>query len=180
MAIEFGKDGTVYCNTIRYNYKQTRNLIVNCDAELGSVGGIGWTRTNVDNKVVMPSNSFHAQYGMKLNNEGRATAQIPVLISEHKYYFQCKIRGSSDNIEIYATTTQLLSQQPFLYATEYDTGNNWVKVSGIFDGYKGNSAVEQISIICIGNASLYSTRHILIDLTDTFGAGQKRGVTTIF
>ena len=39
MAVKFGKDGTVYCDTIRYNYKQVRNLVA--DGTGAVVGGTG-------------------------------------------------------------------------------------------------------------------------------------------
>ena len=37
MAIKFGTDGTIYCNTVRYNYKQARNMIA--DGCYGNTSG---------------------------------------------------------------------------------------------------------------------------------------------
>lgn len=169
MAIKFGTDGTIYCNTVRYNYKQARNMIA--DGCYGNTSG-----TQVWANVA--SSTFPAGYKsrrcFKVDNTNMTTQKLPALYSGRKYYFSCRYKTSANS-----TITIVLR----------NNGSD-ISNSNLFVGASASSFIlssriismpinvsKDIGDVCIWNgntsSSIYVSRFILIDLTDTFGSGNE-------
>ena len=82
MAIKFGTDGTIYCNTVRYNYKQARNIIA--DGSYGNISG-----TQVWTGAVASTNpaGYKSHRSFKIAPNATLQQTLPTLIKNHKYYY---------------------------------------------------------------------------------------------
>ena len=167
MAIKFGTDGTIYCNTVRYNYKQARNMIA--DGCYGNISG-----TQVWANVVASTNpaGYKSHRSFKIATDGTPTQQtLPKLIANHKYYFSLRVFGNGQSLN---SAIQIRDSSGTELASLSQWGanyNTWVLQSTIF---------TTTSDVSGGNVSMYGytnntyvSRLILIDLTDTFGKGNE-------
>lgn len=163
MSVKFGTDGTIYCNTVRYNYKQARNMIA--DGCYGNISG-----TQVWANVVASTNpaGYKSHRSFKIATDGTRTQQtLPKLIANHKYYFSVRVFGNGQSLN---SAIQIRDSSGTALATLSQWGanyNTWVLQSTIF---------TTTSDVSAGNVSMYGytnntyvSRLILIDLTDTFG-----------
>ena len=172
MAVKFGTDGTLYCNTVRYNYKQARNMIAD-----GSYG-------NVSSKSVWQNVAYINNMGYKAyrcfncayTDGSNLSQKLPVLYSGHIYYFSCYYNSTVDrwkcNIGINAEGSDIADS----YIYKGATSGNWVQSSAIFTAsktYNDGSQKVYCWVSSDAGASIYISKFILIDLTDTFGAGQE-------
>ena len=169
MAIKFGTDGTIYCNTVRYNYKQARNMIA--DGCYGNTSGTQvWA--NVASST-LPA-GYKSRRCFKVDNTNMTTQKLPALYSGRKYYFSCRYKTSANS-----TITIVLR----------NNGSD-ISNSNLFVGASASSFIlssriismpinvsKDIGDVCIWNgntsSSIYVSRFILIDLTDTFGSGNE-------
>lgn len=164
MAIKFGTDGTIYCNTVRYNYKQARNMIA--DGCYGNISG-----TQVWANVVASTNpaGYKSYRCFNLQPSKELTQNLPAFIEGRKYYFSCRVysetRNASSFVQLFygGDTVFWLSQ---VYSS-------WTLVSGVFTA----SSVGSTHYIRMKNngteGNTYISRLILVDLTDTFGSGKE-------
>ena len=167
MAIKFGTDGTIYCNTVRYNYKQARNMIA--DGCYGNISG-----TQVWANVVASTNpaGYKSHRSFKIATDGTPTQQIlPKLIANHKYYFSVRVFGNGQSLN---SAIQIMNGSGTALASISQWGANynaWVLQSIIFTTtYDASSG--SVSMYGYTN-NTYVSRLILIDLTDTFGSGKE-------
>lgn len=164
MAIKFGTDGTIYCNTVRYNYKQARNMIA--DGCYGNISG-----TQVWANVVASTNpaGYKSHRSFNLQPSKELTQTLPAIIEGRKYYFSCRVysetRNANSFVQIfYGNDTVFWLSQVY---------SSWTLVSGVFTA----SSVGSTRYIRMKNngteGNTYISRLILIDLTDTFGSGNE-------
>ena len=169
MAIKFGTDGTIYCNTVRYNYKQARNMIA--DGCYGNVSG-----TQVWANVVASTNpaGYKSYRCFKVDNTNMTTQKLPALYSGHKYYFSCRYQTSANStisIVLRNNGSDISNSNLFVGAS----ASSFISSSRIIS--MPINVSKDIGDVCIWNGntsdSIYVSRFILIDLTDTFGSGNE-------
>ena len=176
MAIKFGTDGTLYCNTVRYNYKQTRNLIAdNCGDQVSNI----YTMSNVS--LLANSSGYKTYRSFQFSTGGLAMLSQPMTtpIAGHKYYggLMWKTTGSSfsatDNrFEWYNSDT---SNGTMVFANKnIATNGNWVKLSSIQTLRSVASGSWQLRNFLVNpTTTAYCCKMIIIDLTDAFGSGSE-------
>ena len=83
MAIKFGADGTIYCNTVKYNYKQARNMIA--DGSYGNISGNGvWKNLTSSNVSTSPA-GYKSYRAFKLCTNAEWIQQnLPNMYKYHK------------------------------------------------------------------------------------------------
>ena len=169
MAIKFGTDGTIYCNTVRYNYKQARNMIA--DGCYGNTSG-----TQVWANVVASTNpaGYKSYRCFKVDNTNMTTQKLPALYSGHKYYFSCRYKTSANStisIVLRNNASDISNSNLFVGAS----ASSFILSSRIIS--MPINVSKDIGDVCIWNgntsSSIYVSRFILIDLTDTFGSGNE-------
>lgn len=187
MAVRFGKDGTLYASTIRYKYKQARNIVA--DGTFGSTTDSlhnvwSWSGCTLIEST-NPSNGGYKSYRCMRLNQTSGVAMLecpmPTPIAGHKYYGGCMYRttgsegagiGGDTRFEWYiadAATGQLV----FGHKNTH-TGGKWKKLSSVqtLSSVMGGSwKIRQFT--ASSNTQIDVCRHIIIDLTDTFGAGNE-------
>lgn len=178
MAIKFGKDGTIYCNTVRYNYKQVRNLIADgCSAQNSGA----WSLSEVY-QMSPPDEGYKTNESFMFRPGVTSMMQqsMPTPIAGHKYYGGLMFKTypgytltSVDNrFEWYCADS---ADGTMVFANKIVTTNgNWVKLSSI----QSLSSVRSGSWIIRNffvNSSIesYCTKMMIIDLTAAFGAGNE-------
>lgn len=169
MAIKFGADGTIYCNTVRYNYKQARNMIA--DGCYGNTSG-----TQVWANVVsstLPA-GYKSRRCFKVDNTNMTTQKLPALYSGRKYYFSCRYKTSANStisIVLRNNDSDISNSNLFVGAS----ASSFILSSRIIS--MPINVSKDIGNVCIWNgntsSSIYVSRFILIDLTDTFGSGNE-------
>ena len=169
MAIKFGSDGTIYCNTVRYNYKQARNMIAD-----GCYGNISGTKVWANAATFTFPAGYKSSRCFTVDNTNMTTQKLPALYSGHKYYFSCRYKTSASS-----TITIVLRNN----ASDISNSNLFVGASA--SSFILSSRIismpinvsKDIGDVCIWNGntsdSIYVSRFILIDLTDTFGSGNE-------
>lgn len=169
MAIKFGTDGTIYCNTVRYNYKQARNMIA--DGCYGNISG-----THVWANVVASTNpaGYKSYRCFTVENTNTTTQKLPALYSGHKYYFSCRYRTSANStisIVLRNNGSDISNSNLFVGASV----SSFILSSRIIS--MPINVSKDIGDVCVWNGntsdSIYVSRFILIDLTDTFGSGNE-------
>ena len=169
MAIKFGTDGTIYCNTVRYNYKQARNMIA--DGCYGNTSGTQvWA--NVASST-LPA-GYKSRRCFKVDNTNMTTQKLPALYSGHKYYFSCRYQTSANStisIVLRNNGSDISNSNLFVGAS----ASSFISSSRIIS--MPINVSKDIGDVCIWNGntsdSIYVSRFILIDLTDTFGSGNE-------
>ena len=169
MAIKFGTDGTIYCNTVRYNYKQARNMIA--DGCYGNTSGTQvWA--NVASST-LPA-GYKSRRCFKVDNTNMTTQKLPALYSGHKYYFSCRYQTSANStisIVLRNNGSDISNSNLFVGAS----ASSFILSSRIIS--MPINVSKDIGDVCIWNGntsdSIYVSRFILIDLTDTFGSGNE-------
>ncbi len=162
---KFTNNGIINCNTVRYNYKQARNMIA--DGSYGNISG-----NNVWNNIqAIDGNAGYKSYRViKVTNDNMTTQKIPQLISGHKYYFSCRYltpdvtqcflglrNGSSDLFSVFTGVS----------------ATNWKLASILYNCTSTVSADNANVCIWVPSGTIYVCRFILIDLTDTFSSGKE-------
>ena len=178
MAIKFGTDGTLYANSVKYNWKQARNLIA--DGNFSSFSGV-WTLGSGVNFSNVPKGYKVSETVLFSQGEttGMMTQSMPTPIVGHKYYgsIMWKTTGSSfsssDNrFEWYCKDS---SDGTMVFANKnIATNGNWVRLSSIQSLSSVASGSWMIRNFLVSpSTSAYCCRLMIIDLTDTFGSGSE-------
>ena len=92
MAIKFGTDGTIYCNTVRYNYKQARNMIAD-----GCYGNISGTQVWTNAATFTFPAGYKSYRCFTVDNTNTTIQKLPALYSGRKYYFSCRYTTSANS-----------------------------------------------------------------------------------
>ena len=176
MSITFGHDGTLYCNTVKYNWKQARNLIADgCYANISTA----FSLTNMDiatSQGYKAHRSFHFHSG---SVTAMCTQAMPTPIAGHKYYgaIRWKTAGSSfsaadDRFEWYNSDA---SNGTMVFARKnIATNGQWVLLSSIQTLSSVASGDWQLrNFLVNATDDSWCTRMMIVDLTDTFGAGNE-------
>lgn len=177
MAVKFGSDGTLYCNTVKYTWKQARNMIA--DGSYGNISGNGvWKNLTSSNVSTSPA-GYKSYRAFKLcTNADWIQQNLPNMYKSHKYYLGCMYKK---NFEGHCTIGIKYDAVDKHVLPTANTNNNWVKTSIVFYPEKDILSKENdIEFIMWVNGQvattsnpLYVCRAMLIDLTDTFGAGNE-------
>lgn len=177
MAIKFGKDGTIYCNTVRYNYKQARNLIADgCGAQSSGV----WTLTNMSHSSLYAGYKTNESFIFQTKTTSMMEQPMPTPIAGHKYYGGLMFKSvagqtlttGDDRFEWYCADS---SDGTMVFANKTVTTNgNWIKLSSVKSLSSVRSGSWRIRNFFVqATAQAYCTKMIIIDLTEAFGAGNE-------
>lgn len=184
MAVKFGSDGTIYCNSIKYKYKQTRNLIA--DGTMGySASSIVWEKSNASSPSTGILNyGYKSYYAAQLNKTSgiaMLSQPMPTPIAGHKYYGTCMYLtsgtegtsiGGDTRFEWYIADTN--TGHLVFGNKNIHTGSKWKRLSSIqslSEVTAGSWKIRQFT--ASSNTLMYVGRHIIIDLTEAFGAGNE-------
>ena len=169
MAIKFGTDGTIYCNTVRYNYKQARNMIAD-----GCYGNISGTQVWANAATFTFPAGYKSLRCFTVDNTNMTTQKLPALYSGHKYYFSCRYKTSANStisIVLRNNGSDISNSNLFVGAS----ASSFILSSRIIS--MPINVSKDIGDVCVWNGntsdSIYVSRFILIDLTDTFGRGNE-------
>ena len=175
MSITFGHDGTLYCNTVKYNWKQARNLVADgCYANAsGAFKFMGAASIETDQGYKTYRSFYFPARSSQIEQS------MPTPIAGHKYYgaLRWKTAGSSfsvadDRFEWYNSDS---SNGTMVFAHKnIATNGQWVLLSSIqsLSSVASGSWTFRNFVINPSTAS-WCTRMMIIDLTDTFGAGNE-------
>ena len=175
MSIIFGHDGTLYCNTVKYNWKQARNLIAD-----GCYANTSGTFRLINGANIATDQGYKAYRSFHFPAKSSQIEQdLPTPIANHKYYGACrwKTAGSSFSVgdarfEWWCNDT---TSGKLVFADKtMSTDGQWVLLSSI----KSLSSVASGSwmfrnFVVNPSTESWCTRMMIIDLTDTFGAGNE-------
>ena len=169
MAIKFGTDGTIYCNTVRYNYKQARNMIAD-----GCYGNISGTKVWANAATFTFPAGYKSSRCFTVDNTNTTIQKLPALYSGRKYYFSCRYKTSANStisIVLRNNGSDISNSNLFVGAS----ASSFILSSRIIS--MPINVSKDIGDVCIWNGntsdSIYVSRFILIDLTDTFGSGNE-------
>ena len=169
MAIKFGTDGTIYCNTVRYNYKQARNMIAD-----GCYGNVSGTQVWANAATFTFPAGYKSLRCFTVDNTNMTTQKLPALYSGHKYYFSCRYKTSANStisIVLRNNGSDISNSNLFVGAS----ASSFILSSRIIS--MPINVSKDIGDVCVWNGntsdSIYVSRFILIDLTDTFGRGNE-------
>ena len=175
MSIVFGKDGTLQCNTIKYNWKQARNLIADgCYANRSKAFSLSGVSA-VSNFGYKSYRSFKFATG----TTAMMTQNMPTPIAGHKYYGALRwcTSGSSfsaaDNrFEWYTADT---ATGHMVFANKgVATNGGWMLLSSIQSLASVSSGAWVLRNFLVNSTTdAWCTRMMIVDLTDTFGAGNE-------
>lgn len=164
MAIKFGVDGTIYCNTVRYNYKQARNMIA--DGCYGNISG-----TQVWANVVASTNpaGYKSYRSFKIAPNTTLQQSLPTLITNHKYYYSARVYSDgalNGAIRLRDSSGNVLSA---IYL-----GSHYTSQTLVSNSFTPTYNITSGNLYCVNyNNNAYLSRFIMIDLTDTFGSGNE-------
>lgn len=178
MSITFGHDGTLYCNTVKYNWKQARNLIADgCYANISKAFSLS-EMDIATNQGYKAHRSFHF-YNAAGARTSMMTQAMPTPIAGHKYYgaLRWKTAGSSFSaadarFEWWCNDN---ADGKLVFAQKnMATGGQWVLLSSIQSLSSVASGSWQLRNFTVNSTDdSWCTRMMIIDLTDTFGAGKE-------
>lgn len=178
MAIKIGTDGTLYCNTVRYNYKQARNLIA--DGSYGNISGC-WSFQNVSATYAVSGYKTYRCFQHNIDTAGETiqtqTAFAPT--AGHKYY-----GGMMWKNDVSTFTGRSILQwrcgngdgkrRDFFDVSNKSTNGNWVKLSGIVQWNTVDEGDWTFRAVMVNPSAVsYCCKLMIIDLTDTFGEGNE-------
>lgn len=168
MKVEIGKNGVIYCNTVKYNWKQARNFIA--DGCSGNMSGC-WNFNGDSNYTsdVPGYKSFRSFY-IKPNGEDMMTQSLPTMDFSHKYYLS--FRFKSNALSNMAIRIKNASTVFFQYYIGENSVGQWVHKSMIVSGSAGEQS-ELLFCVAAYDTEIWLSRFIMVDLTDTFGAGNE-------
>lgn len=175
MSITFGHDGTLYCNTVKYNWKHARNLIADgCYANVSGTFRFMNGANAVTSQGYKSFRSFHFPA-----KSSQIEQDLPTPIDGHKYYGACrwKTAGSSFSVgdarfEWWCNDT---ANGRLVFAEKtMATNGQWVLLSSIqsLSSVASGSWMFRNFVVNPSTES-WCTRMMIVDLTDTFGAGNE-------
>ena len=175
MSITFGHDGTLYCNTVKYNWKQARNLIAD-----GCYANVSGAFRLINGANIATSQGYKAYRSFHFPAKSSQIEQdLPTPIAGHKYYGACrwKTAGSSFSVgdarfEWWCNDT---ASGRLVFADKtMATSGQWVLLSSIqsLSSVASGSWMFRNFVVNPSTES-WCTRMMIVDLTDTFGVGNE-------
>lgn len=175
MSITFGHDGTLYCNTVKYNWKQARNLIADgCYANVSGVFSFINGADTVSGQGYKAYRSFHFPA-----KSSQIEQSMPTPIAGHKYYGACRWKTAGSSFSVgdarFEWWLEDTTNGRLVFADKtVATNGQWVLLSSIqsISSYTSGNWKFRNFVINPSTES-WCTRMMIIDLTDTFGAGNE-------
>lgn len=175
MSVTFGIDGTIYCNTVRYNWKQARNLIADgCAANLsGSFKFINGVNV-VSDLGYKAYRSFHFPA-----KSSQLEQDMPTPIADHKYYGACWWRTSSSSFSVddcrFEWWLKDTADGRLVFAEKnVATNGQWVLLSSIQSlSSVASGSWKHRNFVINPSTESWCSRAMIVDLTDTFGFGNE-------
>lgn len=175
--MKFGADGTLYCNSIKYNYKQARNIVYNnCD---GHGNNDGWSTSNVG--AIESVHGYKSWKCFKFTKSSnpimRQSSFAPT--ANHKYYGSVMWQTPNSSFSTgdcrFEWWCNDNSTGKLTFANmNTATSGNWVKLSSIQSISSVDSGTWVIRLFLTNPTSdAYVCKMIIVDLTDTFGSGHE-------
>lgn len=173
MAVKFGSDGTLYCNTVKRKWKQARNLIAD-GCGLGSGYYTDMTGISLVGSVDESGSYSKFQFGT-----GFCMMSQPMTtpIAGHKYYGACLWKtpagwsGGDTRFEWFIGDSDT---KKITFFSKGNTGGVWQKLSGIGSMASVDSGSYILRNFATGSTGICQcTKMMIVDLTDTFGAGNE-------
>lgn len=177
MAITFGSDGILYCNSIKRNWGVGRNF---CSWNGGLVPypedvGRCWYNGNnhLYNSLEMSSSDMAvtgSHYYYELRDTAYVRQRLPAMISGHKYYMACygKVSGGTGYM-------RLLNNNSIVRSVTFSS-SSWTWGSSVFSqasDYEGGDYTGQTGAVLSFNctAGTFSfTKIIMFDITEAFNS----------
>lgn len=178
MSVRFGSDGTLYCNTVKYNYLQTRNLVADNGYTLGAWD---YGATSVVTTQSVGCNSQKQLMFAGGNGLQMSTQPMPTPVANHKYYggifwkTDNNFSAADSRFEWYYIDGDTNVNLTFTQRASYSTNNNWVLLSDIIQAGSSPASGQWIirNFVVNGTTNSYCAKPIIIDLTECFGAGNE-------
>ena len=175
MSITFGHDGTLYCNTVKYNWKQARNLIADgCYANASGAFKFVGSATIATDQGYKTYRSF--DFPAK---SSQIEQSMPTPIAGHKYYGACRWKTAGSSFSVgdarFEWWLKDTADGRLVFADKtMATNGQWVLLSSIqsLSSVASGSWKFRNFVINPSTAS-WCTRMMIIDLTDTFGVGNE-------
>lgn len=175
MSITFGHDGTLYCATVKYNWKQARNLIADgCLANNSGAFSPTGSASIATNQGYKTYRSFYFPA-----SSSQIEQSMPTPIAGHKYYGACRWKTAGGSFSVgdarFEWWLKDTADGRIVFADKtMATNGQWVLLSSI----KSLSSVASGSwkfrnFVINPSTESWCTRMMIIDLTDTFGAGKE-------
>lgn len=172
--LKFGKDGTLYCNTVRYNWKQVRNLVADgTNSKLGGTGAWNLELTNIN--VSITTGTFYFNTGFAMMRQS-----MPAPKAGHKYYgalLWSLATGATTGDNRFEWYSGDGANQLMVFANKTAVGGRYVLLSSIQSlstVVTGSAGSWMIRNFCTSLSSGGTCKNIMIvDLTDAFGAGNE-------
>lgn len=167
---KIGKNGELYCNKVRYNHKQVRNLLA--DSSGCSNSGV-WTLRSTcsfDNSTGYNSNGCFRINASSGVNEEVLSQKIPTLFKNHKYYISAygKAEKGIALLQFCIITGSIIMPATF--------NEEWNIMSAIFEWTQEDKQNAELKcsplLINLAN-NTFLNKMILVDLTDAFGEGNE-------
>lgn len=164
MSLKIGNNGVLRCNTVRYNWKQARNMIAD-----GSGGNIStsWTFNNAKFDTIRGYKSYRCY---AVNAGGTMSQKLPKLYANRKYYLSLRVYNG-DAIANGAVRILNANQDNLGQIYLGKNYNKWTLASKIIE-ITSDVDNATINVITYGTA-ISVCRFIMVDLTDTFGQGNE-------
>lgn len=178
MSITFGHDGTLYCNTVKYNWKQARNLIADgCYANISKA----FSLSNMDIATSQGYKTYRSFHFYNANGSGTSmmTQAMPKPIANHKYYGALRWRTAGSSFSAADARFEWYHSdaggETMVFAQKnMATSGRWVLLSSIQSLSSIASGDWQLRNFTVNSTDdSWCTRLMIIDLTDTFGAGNE-------
>lgn len=178
-TLRFGADGTLYCNTVKYNYKQCRNIVMDNTGD--QLSGM-WTVT--DGASVVGGVGYKSYRGWHFSaSYSMLNQSAPTPIAGHKYYGATMWKTSGSSFSASDARFEWfvgdISNGTMVFANKtVATNGSWVKLSSVqsLSTVPSGSWVIRNFVVSPSTESWVS-RMIIIDLTDTFGSGNEPDAT---
>ena len=175
MSITFGHDGTLYCNTVKYNWKQARNLIADgCYANTsGAFKFVGAASIATDQGYKTYRSFYFPARSSQIEQN------MPTPIAGHKYYGACRWKTAGSSFSVgdarFEWWLKDTADGRLVFAEKtMATNGQWVLLSSIQSLSSVASGSWKFRNFVINpSTESWCTRMMIIDLTDTFGAGNE-------
>lgn len=168
MSLKFTKNGVLHCNTVRYNYKQARNMIADgCSGNISNCWSFNGDSQYTD---VVPGYKSFRSFNIKPNGEDMLTQSLPTLDLSHTFYISFMFKSNA--LSNMAVRIKNASGVLFQHYIGENTNGKWVHKSMIMTESTGVQSQVLFSIAAY-DTEIWLSRFIMVDLTDTFGAGNE-------
>ena len=175
MSITFGHDGTLYCNTVKYNWKQARNLIADgCYANTSGIFSLTGSASTANGQGYKTYRSFYFPA-----KSSQIEQNLPTPIANHKYYGACRWKTAGSSFSVgdarFEWWLKDTADGGLVFADKtMATNGQWVLLSSIQSlSSVASGSWKFRNFVVNPSTESWCTRMMIIDLTDTFGEGKE-------